>query len=170
MYILDEDGNQNRMNTIEIETYRAEKSPMSGCLERKSSVKETIQSRNQLGKLNYHLKNLGGDVKNVRTRYTAEGKKVTFIKIKSRRNVKNQNTTKNEIDKNATGTNLMDTNESLKDILASVRASVDNRLKFNESFGNKENTSPKPMKIEDYTREELMKAFYPKSRTTKAAG
>lgn len=108
-------------------------------------------------------------MKNVRTRYTAEGKKVTFIKIKSRRNVKNQNMTKNEIDRNATGTNLMDTNESLKDILDSVRASVDNRLKLNESFG-KENTSPKPMKIEDYTREELMKAFYPKSRTTKAAG
>ena len=51
------------MNTVEIETYRSEKSPISGCLERKASHKETICNRTQLGKLNFHLKNLGGDVK-----------------------------------------------------------------------------------------------------------
>ena len=65
MLITDENGNQNRMNTIEIETYRAERSPISGCLERKTSVKETISNRTQLGKLNFHLKNLGGDVKDI---------------------------------------------------------------------------------------------------------
>ena len=75
------------MNTIEIETYRADRSPVSGCLERKASVKETICNRTQLGKLNHHLKNLGGDVKDIKTRYNSKGKKITLIKIRSRRKI-----------------------------------------------------------------------------------
>ena len=111
MLDTDEQGDQNIMTTIEMETYRSQRSATSGNMERQgSSTKQTISNSKQIDR---QLNQLGGKVK-VNTKYD-NGRKVTMIKIKSNRK---KGTTNHD------GEDNDDMEESLKDVLDGVRAKV----------------------------------------------